>query len=260
MKKVEKLKLSMTMAVCFIVALFATSCGSNDIFGFEDEFFSPGYYDNERFLELSDYSDLSNLSIENLDILSEAESRLNIHMRDGLYVIKYKSGSDVNISEKLFDYITWNYNHYNSIIKQEKGKGNLRRTKSWDPEGGNDCVVFAISHYCDVPYNTVLDSLVNKPQLQLDAAVRIFKPSASYQDALSLNSESGILVVYEHVVNLEHIVKTKDNNNRRCYRVYYKDWQQYPSNGGNGLYYIVYNLDFPCLNVYGVDIIYGYVK
>lgn len=49
MKKVEKLKLSMTMAVCFIVALFATSCSNDDFFGFDDEF-----KDSDNFLEGND--------------------------------------------------------------------------------------------------------------------------------------------------------------------------------------------------------------
>lgn len=59
------------------------------------------YYEN--YLELSDYSDLSNLSVEDRAILDEAEGRLKVHMKEGLYVIDYKSGSDVNISERLYD-------------------------------------------------------------------------------------------------------------------------------------------------------------
>lgn len=211
------------------------------------------YYEN--YLELSDYSDLSNLSVEDRAILDEAEGRLKVYMKEGLYVIDYKSGSDVNISERLYDYITSNYYHFNSMISNSK---KFKRTKSVDPER-NDCAVIAISHYCNIPYQEVVSRLVNRPKLDILKAVRVFKKSADEQSSFSLGQGSGILVVYTHVVNLESVNTSYDPaTNKLCYRVYYKDYQA-DSNGGNGYYYYVSGLDLPC-TYESYTVIYKYIK
>lgn len=84
------------LKMCFVSALIVLIIGCS-----ENDFMESDYYEN--YLELSDYSDLSNLSVEDRAILDEAEGRLKVHMKEGLYVIDYKSGSDVNISERLYD-------------------------------------------------------------------------------------------------------------------------------------------------------------
>lgn len=240
------------LKMCFVSALIALTIGCS-----EDEYFESDDFNN--YLELSDYSDLSNLSVEDRAVLDEAEGRLKVHMKDGLYVIDYKSGYDVNISERLYDYITSNYNHFNSMVS--KGK-KFKRTKFGDPEP-NDCAVLSISHYLDIPYQTVVDGLINRPNLTILKAVQTFKSSASQQSSIPLGEGSGILVVAGHVVNLYSVNTSYEPTiNYLCYRVYYKDYQV-DNNGGNGLYYNVTELDLPCTFEYdgsSNNIIYEYIK
>lgn len=256
MKQINVFK--MIVGMTFSILTFAmTSCSSDDFYGFDDEIIKSGLYDNQAFLDLSDYNDLSHLSSNDLTILSEAEKRIDIKLKGGLYEIKYRNGAEVNISERLFNYITENYNHLNTIAKSY---GKIKRTKGSGPESGlmgKDCVPIAISHYCNVDYQTVVNALLGKTFTLVDA-VKLFKKDACEQTSLTTGSGSGILVLYEHAVNLESVSQVPGESN---YYVYYKDWQLYPNDGGNGRYILVSNLSFPCQNIYGnMTVVYGLVK
>jgi hypothetical protein len=99
-------------------------------------------------IESSDIN-FSNLSNDELKTVSLALKRINIVTKHGFYKIKQKSGSEINISEKLFDYfnsIIYNSNH---LIKSSK-KINLSipRLKSGSeapPIPETDCVAHSIS-------------------------------------------------------------------------------------------------------------------
>ena len=136
----------------------------------------------------------------------------------------------------------------------------IKQTKGSDPETNydrNDCVPIAISHYCNVPYNTIVNDLVQRPGITLENAVKLYKSDASEQKKIKLSDSCGILALYEHAVNL---VSVSNIQNTEFYYVYYKDWQQYPSNGGDGLFLEVTRLKIPCTNSYDYDIIFGFVK
>lgn len=246
-----------------VLSLFAlmaigsfTSCNNSAYDDLEES------HDYQEYLDLSDYSDLSNLSESDRLILQQAEERINVQMVDGFFNITYNKGSEINISERLFDYISGNYNYLNSLIgktkKVTRASRNVNRTESSNPYQGEDCVPIAISHYCGIPYNEVLSRLVGK-HLTLLEAVQIFKSNAQSLPQLSESHTSGILTLYEHAVNLSKVEKATYNN-INCYKVYYKDYQQYPSDGGNGYTYVA-NLNFPCQNIYGnLSVIFGLIQ
>lgn len=250
---------AMWLSVMAIAVLTVSSCSNDsDIFGLDGLEDVANKYAKATFLELSDYSNLYNLSEDDLLILSEAEMRLNIKVKKGLYTLGYNNGNAVNISERLYDYISQNYNYYNSLVAKSN---NIVRTKSSNPETAdrNDCVPIAISHYLNIPYETVVSELANKGQIELLDAVKVFKSSASSQSSLPIGTNSGILAVYNHAVNLVSVASSYSYAyNKDVYYVYYKDWQQ---NSPDGTYFIVSNLDIPCLNVYGTStIIYGFIQ
>lgn len=259
--KRKKTLVVITALMSIMTVASILSCDSDDFWGFDSDEGNYSEYSNQAFLDLSDYSNLSNLSEHDKLILQEAEERMNVQCINGLFGIKYNNGSEINISDRLFNYIANNYNHLNSLLKNNNKVRRIKRNspESVNPYEGQDCVPIAISHYCGVSYEDAIKGLAGK-HLTLIEAVRIFKSNAVECEKLKLSSTGGILVLYEHVVNLEKVEKATYDG-KKGYRVYYKDWQQYGSNGGDGLYVLIRNLKFPCKNIYGVvDMIYGLVQ
>jgi hypothetical protein len=159
MKKVEKLKLSMTMAVCFIVALFATSCSNDDFFGFEDEttnlgllssqnnITSRGYIDTLDYLSISSNSTI-NLTANEIINLHQAINRIEL-LTDYGRLSRPNSGSSYNMSDTLFtlaNKIIANTRSLNLLLANKN-----ERVKDGNREGGGfvisgkDCVGQAIA-------------------------------------------------------------------------------------------------------------------
>lgn len=263
MKTRKFLPKSILAIMLLSIGVFAASCINDDLYEYGNDLNNSSEYRNQEFLDLSDYSDLGHLSVRDQLILQEAEERMNIQFIDGLFKTRYNKGAEINVSDKLFDYIKDNYDHLNFLTEKTKTPQKTRRVKSNAPESsspyaGEDCVPIAISHYCGISYEEAIAGLVGK-HLTLIEAVRIFKPNATEKSKLELSSTGGILTLFGHVANLER-VEISEYNGNTCYRVYYKDWQQYSSDGGN-YYFLVSNLDFPCRNIYGsMSIIFGLVQ
>jgi hypothetical protein len=93
----------------------------------------------------SDLSVFSNLSNADLNIISQAFSRLDINQKNGLIQIKQTSGSQVNISENLFVFIK---NQLDNSSKYREIKPNVPRLKQ-DGESTipnlNNCVAYSVS-------------------------------------------------------------------------------------------------------------------
>lgn len=259
--KRKVLSINTLVVLTLVIFVMISSCDRDNSLNIENNLSICHEYNKLDYLDLSNYTDLYNLSERDQLVLHEAEKRINIQLIDGQFRTLYTEGAELNMSESLFNYISANYNHLNTLRQKTKS---FKRIKKRSPEPTNpyegvDCVPIAISHYCNIPYQEAIDSLVNK-HLTLLEAVRIFKKDAKKKLQLNIGDEKGIIETFEHVVNLEK-VKRALYGTKLCYQVYYKDWQRF-SDGGNGLYFYVDTLKFPCKNIVTKNdtIIYGLVQ
>ncbi len=172
MKKVEKLKLSMTMAVCFMVALFATSCSNDDFFGFNDDFSTN--YDSDLMLNSEYYKDyldwdydglLINATYDERQLFITAYERCQyILSSEGLLSTKVKNGAQINISEKLFYYISERVRESNVIFSNMKISKRVDRVKSRNVEQNDiiynnlNCPCFALAYVKSIRNGVTYDA------------------------------------------------------------------------------------------------------
>lgn len=100
------------------------------------------------FLSIESDIDFPNLSKDELKTISLALNRIDIVKKNGFYKIEQKSGSEINISEKLFNYFNTVIDNSNQLIKSKKINLSIPRLKSdgeGDPITGTDCVAYSVS-------------------------------------------------------------------------------------------------------------------
>ena len=142
MKKVEKFKLSMTMAVCFIVALFATSCSNDDFFGFEEV--THDTYEHNYILHSSDYADyISAFNRLSAIISNQADSSCYVNimdntiMKDYIYsyrklVLTYPEYCHISILDKIKLLNLYNKDAHSKLIRTKSGSPeNIQYTTAW---------------------------------------------------------------------------------------------------------------------------------
>lgn len=163
MKKVEKFKLSMTMAVCFIVALFATSCSNDDFFGFDDEGKIDSYaiatsqeyinYQEAYYMFLNDALDIDTTKMEIIRVIDgrPVYAKTNtisflpvIEARDILLTV-FPEYEEINSIEAMqINEIAISRN----VTLRNLSKNNrsaVKRTKSGDPEYFSDARTWLIT-------------------------------------------------------------------------------------------------------------------
>src|SRR5690554_5764734 len=117
--------------------------------GCQNEFTSLDPHENSEFISIESEIDIDKLSKLEFDKLRVALSRIDIFMDDtGLYKIVQNSGQEINISDKLFNYLKEAVENSNRVFKSPKNKLSIPRLKSGDeqPGGGRaDCVAHTIS-------------------------------------------------------------------------------------------------------------------
>jgi hypothetical protein len=236
MKKVEKLKLSMTMAVCFIVALFATSCSNDDFFGFEDEttnlgllssqnnITSRGYIDTLDYLSISSNSTI-NLTANEIINLHQAINRIEL-LTDYGRLSRPNSGSSYNMSDTLFtlaNKIIANTRSLNLLLANKN-----ERVKDGNREGGGfvisgkDCVGQAIAkrfHLNADSINTLLAGTIPNyytngvPLAMMNTAFSACGVSGSLKTTLPLSDLGSYDMLLLDMLN-NHIVSIRDNKGK----------------------------------------------
>ncbi len=240
MKQIRLMNQLAGISAFIFVTLFAASCSSDAFFGFDDDSFdsissggnciknviNPSDLDCIEFLDLTNLS-LPKMTKEDLEILDKAEARLNITIINGVYNIREKSGSEINISERLFKFIISNFEKTN-IIMRETAQTKVKRSKSGNGEViiSNDCVAYAISYMCELDYSTVnswLSATFGQVYAQggvpfdfVPYAVRHFRPTAyshsSYPTGGLFNSNTlsdGVMVINGINSNNYHAVNAQ---------------------------------------------------
>ena len=168
MKKVEKFKLSMTMAVCFIVALFATSCSNDYFFGFDsgysnfsDDYASVRLFATEPFLSIST-SNLEEMDDADFNSLSKAITRIESSFNNGTLI--NDRGMSYNLSDTLFSLA------HNTIVNTRNFftmySSSIKRVKNLNGEGnfyisGYDCVGQAIAYALNLNVDSINNILAN---------------------------------------------------------------------------------------------------
>ena len=136
----KQFKTRKILVLLVIFALFA---------GCQKEFTSLDPDENLEFISIESDIDIDKLSKLEFDKLRIALSRIDIFMDDtGLYKIVQNSGQEINISDKLFNYLKETVENSNRVFKSPKNRLSIPRLKSGDeqPGGGRtDCVAQTIS-------------------------------------------------------------------------------------------------------------------
>lgn len=243
--------LLMTVVACIGIIMYVSCSADEDIWGFDKEAISNK---NTRadmdydFLDI-ECSDINCLTIKDFAIIGEARNRLTVSCDHGVYVIKEKAGSEVNISEKLFNLIKTGYINSNKFL-QEKNRRNIPRQKTSNIEEGHictytDCLGHSIASYYSLNLNWVNNILASHfsnyntsgvPLEQAVSAVNLFCPaSGQLKFVISENMMpceiKGILVIPQgnnsyHAYNADYIQKISASNaNYPGYTVIGRDYQ-----------------------------------
>ena len=236
MKRLNKLKgmyaLLIAVAAMIGVTIYGSCSADEDIWGFDEETISNK---NTRadmdydFLDI-ECSDINCLTIKDFAIIGEARNRLTVSCNHGVYAIKEKAGSEVNISEKLFNLIKTGYMNNNKLL-QEKNRSNIPRQKTSNIEGGHicpytDCLGHSIASYYSLNLNWVNNVLASHfsnyntsgvPLEQAVSAVNLFCPASGQlkfviSDNMMPCEIKGILVIPQgnnsyHAYNADYIQK-----------------------------------------------------
>ncbi|WP_139959609.1 hypothetical protein [Flavicella sediminum] len=116
------------------------------ITGCESENTLENEYADSEYLELDIY-DKYRMKEKEFKTMNRAIQRLNIKKVEGLFKIKETSAKEINISPKLFNYITAGFNYTNSTLRPKSlsNKSKITRLKS-----GNNEIIFQVndSTYC----------------------------------------------------------------------------------------------------------------
>ena len=130
------LKLALLASLFSIAAI---SCSNDDFFGFEDVYL----LDNSSNLSINDFDVfldwnydglLINATHEERQLFLSAYERCQYTMRDGQLITSVKNGSEINISERLFQYISDRVRESNAIYYNFSSAKKLARIKRGDRE------------------------------------------------------------------------------------------------------------------------------
>lgn len=276
-----RLTFSIFVVVCMI------SCSNDYFFEFDDD---DSYYNHllekESLVEIkpstydfSEYLDVEHLSFakmtdEELVILEKAEGRLTFSVVDGCCFIHEKKASDINISDKLFEYIKKCYDNNNELMWKINSK-NIKRTKGGDPEIviTHDCLAHAISYMCSISYSSV-DSWLSStfgsyysnngvPYNVILPVIQHFRSSATdhvtYPSGGIGNNHSlhdGVLILNSngneyHAVNAQQYHEPGIFNNQHIVRYY----QVYNSSVAYESSIIISSNSIPSTDIYGTRVI-----
>lgn len=192
------------------------------------------------YLSLPQGIDLSNASVNDMNVLSKALGRLDVSKKKGLYHIKQTSGAQVNISEDLFNFIKGLYDHTNKIFQSYSLSYSLPRLKSGNPEEGtsSDCMAHAISYAGGGTYGTVGCYLLSQynglsvPLSSFSDACQHFFPNGSTASIgeFSNGSMNNAIIIYMTGPNTAHAVNGTyyDQSNGTV-------WFHDPQSGENGV-------------------------
>ena len=181
---------------------------------------------NNDFLDLSTYTE-SEMTPEDLEMVTTALTRLGFEMDvdTNLYKLKYESGTDVNISESLFDYVKATVARSNErmreLVTNSLESSGVHALKYGDQEGQqpgakSDCVAHSISRQSGRPYEEVRRYLDNKyggdgvPADKYEEANRHFMPNGKVGNTSNLGHgiQNGHGMTYQindtthHAVNM----------------------------------------------------------
>ena len=223
----RKLLFCSTLAVMAMVA-----CTSDEWFDFENPEESINYNGtradiNYEYLDIKE-SSFAHMTDKDWEVVAKARTRLTVIIqKDGQASIKEKSGKEVNISERVYEFIKTSYKNGNEVLLGLTEKKTSRKKRSSVEGSGHictwkDCVGHSIS------YNWLLNLETGNATLQLFYpsysssgipradmldAVRIFSLTANkynrYVGASFFNcSLNGILVISNHAENAESIERS----------------------------------------------------
>ena len=89
------------ITACLLMSLVTTSCQQNEISEIQQSAYSEAPY-----LDVEIPKDESQMTTEDLNTLMEGLIRLQIYKNeDGLYAVVPQTAEEVNMSERLFDYL-----------------------------------------------------------------------------------------------------------------------------------------------------------
>lgn len=150
-----------------------------------------------EYLDLETY-EMSQMSVKDMQTIGQALQRLNIYKKKGLYQIKQTSGTQVNISEDLFNYITKGFEHTNVAYNPKSFNSFIPRLKSDNIEGINiqpqdstHCASYALAAMGSVSYATASaysDSIYGDGGVPADSMYSFF--SNFYPNGSSVNPDS----------------------------------------------------------------------
>lgn len=174
--------------------------------GCEQENLFESQYDD--YLELGSYEMLE-MSEKDMETIGHAIQRLDVSMKNGLYQIKQSSGRQVNMSERLFEFVTDAYEHTNNISRPKSFNNLIPRLKSGntennDPEPSDTtyCVAHALAGMGGANFESVkalMDSLgysQGVPPGALDSIVRQFYPNARKSTSSTQSGSLNNAVIY----------------------------------------------------------------
>ena len=87
-----------------------------------------------EYIELSSYN-LTEMSEQDMQQIGKALQRLEISKKNSRYIIEQSCGAEVNISEKLFEYISKGFEHTNKIFRPRSLNSSIPLLKSGSTEG-----------------------------------------------------------------------------------------------------------------------------
>lgn len=109
-----------TITILLVVIIgFITGCEKENIVDNDNAY--------SEYLELDIYNKYK-MKEKEFEIISQAIQRLEINREEGLYKIKETSAEELNISPKLFNYITAGFDYSNSIISPKSYKKSSKLT------------------------------------------------------------------------------------------------------------------------------------
>ena len=152
-KKVERSWLILIVLAVF--GVIAACTADDDIWGLENE--TETSFSGKTRAALSDTMEFLSISTYNSEewtdsdyaVLGEAIQRIGITFSESKnkYVYEHSDGSDINMSDSLYDVVVGMFEHTNSIMNAKQKKITRRKVKAGDISSQlPDCVPVAISH------------------------------------------------------------------------------------------------------------------
>lgn len=159
----------------------------------QDSFFENTY---SEYLDLETF-ETSKMSENDMKIMGEALQRLDINKVNGLYQIEQTSGKQVNISERLFDYLITGFNYTNKLFSQKSLDSTIMRVKSDniedEPQDSTHCASYALAEW-GVSYDDAAaysDSTYGEggvPADSMESFIQNFYPNATSSSTSDLST------------------------------------------------------------------------